>query len=66
MPDAAPPHTLDHLKPGHAPLPPGPEERSHDRMLRVRMDARARIAEIKRGPEERRTSRLLERLRGPP
>ena len=51
MPDAAPPHALDHLQPGYAPLAPGPEERGHDRVLGVRVDARARIAEIKRRPE---------------
>ena len=49
--DSTPPYAFDHLKPRYPPFLPWPKERGHDRVLGVRMDARACIAQIKRCPE---------------
>lgn len=42
----------------------GPQQRGHDRVLRVRVDAAPCVAQVERVPEQRRAGRLLEVRRG--
>ncbi len=51
---------------GYAEQVPGRQQRGHDCVLRVRMDAAARPAQGERVPKERRARRLFKVERGPP
>lgn len=44
---------------------PGPQQRRHDRVLRVRVDAAPRVAQVERIPKQRRARGLFQILRGP-
>lgn len=60
------PHPLDHLLVTDPELVPFPQQRRHHGVLRVRVDARARVAELVRVEEERRARTLLQGLVGRP